>query len=385
VFFFAGWEGAWRPFLPFFSLHALTPLLSIPSHPPPPSAAAGLADCAVFCGGRTDIGHTDLSPDAMSTAVSCLWSRPKAGGSGGSSGDAATASSSARRPAAPIGRAATLAALAAAGPPGSLADPTVDVVLVASGGGGEAGNTTPARFPAHRLVLAAHSAVFAAMWASPMREGGPSNSGCSSPARGPPEISLPDVAPATAAALLAYCYGSSPSLPSSVPALTALFEAGDKYDMRGLVAECVAGLRARAHPAHVAGLLALADARQCGPLRDVCAETAAKALPAVLANPSFAALVTDAPGLGLGLISEVVTRLGVAGGDGGSGAADGVATAAVDGAEDEEDEGEGATPPVSPRPAVGEEGDGGSAPATPAASPPPSPRAGPAAPATPAQ
>ena len=304
-------------------------------------AAAGLADCAVFVGGRTAIPPYEpvpVTPDTMSCAVDILWVRKDAtrvGGAGGTAGGAPASASSSAPP--PIGRAAMLAALASHSPaaagPGAR-DPTADVILLAGeqGGPGGLGGGGPVPFAAHRFVLAAHSAVFAAMWGSGMREGsscggvgllGEGGGGGGGGGRkattdgGPPaplvEVALPDVAPPTAAALLAYCYGSSPALPATVPELRALYEVADKYDMPGLMGEVLGGLRARAGAADLAGLLALADARHSAPLRSVCADAATRSLPALLASPSFAALVTGAPALGLGLISEVVAKLGVGG------------------------------------------------------------------------
>lgn len=294
-------------------------------------AAAGLADCAVFVGGRTGIPPYEpvpVTPDAMSAAVDILWVRK---------GDSGKAGTSAKTGSPPIGRAAMLAALAGHDPAAAAAlplpaDPTPDVLLLA--GDAPAG---PVPFRAHRFVLAAHSTVFAAMWGSGMREGG----SCGGTTTNPSdllEVALPDVSPPTASALLAYCYASTPTLPASVPELRALYEAGDKYDMPGLVREVLGALRTRVGAGDLASLLALADARHSAPLRSVCADAAARSLPDLLASPSFAALVTGAPELGLGLISEVVAKLGVVGLSDGKGKGDeaGASTSSSDEEENEE-------------------------------------------------
>jgi hypothetical protein len=329
----AAWEfdlanGAWHPLFASDTAAAATASGSNGSHGASSSssssgptarewhAAAGLADCAVFVGGRTGIPPYEpvpVTPDDMSSAVDILWVRKDAG--------AKASSLSSFTP--PIGRAATLAALAAHVPSaaawGGNADPTADVVLMA--GGDHAHPPTPLR--AHRFVLAAHSSVFAAMWGSGMREGshcggvGRKEDGSGKPTTPLVEVALPDVPAPTAAALLSYCYASTPTLPTSVPDLRALYEAADKYDMGGLVREVLNALRARVGAGDLAGLLALADARHSAPLRDVCTDAAARSLPALLASPSFAELITGAPALGLGLISEVVAKLGVVGLGGG--------------------------------------------------------------------
>jgi hypothetical protein len=108
--------------------------------------------------------------------------------------------------------------------------------------------------------------------------------------------------------------------------------------MPGLVREVLGALRTRVGAGDLASLLALADARHSAPLRSVCADAAARSLPDLLASPSFAALVTGAPELGLGLISEVVAKLGVVGLSDGKGKGDeaGASTSSSDEEENEE-------------------------------------------------
>ena len=171
-----------------------------------------------------------------------------------------------------------------------------DVTLIAS---------DHTRVPASRTVLAAHSAVFRAMWASPSTwaEGGGG------------DVNVSDVSGSTLKALVAYCHGALPALPPSLPSLLALFEAADKYDVAGLVAETVAGAAARAGPADVAALLAAADRRACAPLAAVCDDVAAAGLGGLLKEASFAALCVSEPHAALGLVRRAAARLGVPGCD----------------------------------------------------------------------
>ncbi|CAL8470672.1 g10214 [Coccomyxa elongata] len=232
-------------------------------------AALGLQDCMVVVGGRADIPDFEpipLSCDTMCSAVEILWYRapPQA------------------HP--PTGKAALLGSVR--GLCGS--EHLADVCLVVCGH----------RMPAHRHVLAPHSPVFERMWSSSMSE------------METAEVTITDLHPTTVELLLQYCYGCLHTMPSHHAEVIELFKAADKYDVLGLVQECVASFRQLTGAHEVAPLLQVAAERHSGDLRAVCVDVAALCLPDVLEADSFRQLVAHQPELSLDFIRETALRLG---------------------------------------------------------------------------
>ncbi|CAK0782930.1 hypothetical protein CVIRNUC_006125 [Coccomyxa viridis] len=232
-------------------------------------AAIGLQDCMVVVGGRVDIPEFEpipISSDTMCSAVEILWHRPPS--------DAQP----------PTGRAALMRSVQELYGSTHLAD----VSLVVCG----------RHMPAHRHVLAPHSPVFERMWQHPMSEAKTA------------QVCISDLDCDTVELLLRYCYGCLQELPSDHSQVIELFKAADKYDVLGLVQECVARFRQLTGADEIAPLLQVAAERHSEELRAVCVDITANCLPDVLVTNSFRELTAGQPELALNFVRETSIRLG---------------------------------------------------------------------------
>lgn len=69
------------------------------------------------------------------------------------------------------------------------------------------------------------------------------------------EVHIPDVEESTIRTLLSYMYGGLRVMPQGTRAVLDLFKAADKYDVPGLVSECMHVLHRIAQAGDVAALL----------------------------------------------------------------------------------------------------------------------------------
>lgn len=122
-----------------------------------------------------------------------------------------------------------------------------DVTLVVGG----------VRVPAHCHVLATHSSVFERMWDSWMKEAETR------------EVVIEDVPFETMMCLVQYMYGVLEEIPQDHQAVVDLFKAADKYNIKGLVNECVVVFRKLTRDDTLASLLEVSEERSNQELRNV--------------------------------------------------------------------------------------------------------------------
>ncbi|KAK9829027.1 hypothetical protein WJX72_003488 [[Myrmecia] bisecta] len=235
--------------------------------------AIGLQDCMVVVGGRIEIPEYEpipISCDTMATAVEILWYRAPPNKQQ------------------PTGNAVLLSSVRDMFNSPHLSD----ITLVVEG----------RRVPAHRHVLATHSPVFEAMFqqcldGSKMREVETH------------QVHISDLRYDTVMLLLRYMYGCLQDFPRHHTEVIELFRASDKYDVRGLVKECVQVFRKITRADHLAPLLQVADEHDSEELRSVCMDIASTCLPDMVVAPSFQQLMHTNPGLGCSFIREVSLKL----------------------------------------------------------------------------
>ncbi|KAK9787629.1 hypothetical protein WJX73_006766 [Symbiochloris irregularis] len=233
-------------------------------------AALGLQDCVVVVGGREDAQEYEplaMACDTMATAVEILWVRPSAPHG------------------APAGRALTLQGMSRL----CLSPHMSDVTLCVSG----------VDLPAHKQILAMHSRVFDRMWAHPDFAEASSS-----------RVNITDLDPGTMRLLLQYMYGSLQVMPAGTHAIVDLLKAADKYDVDGLVAECMHKITQVAHIDDVAPLLQVAFERDSEELRAVCMSVAVTCLPNLVVSQGFQELVQTHPELGMQFVRDVTMQLG---------------------------------------------------------------------------
>lgn len=153
------------------------------------------------------------------------------------------------------------------------------------------------RVPAHAHVLATHSSVFERMWDSRMREAETH------------EVVIQDVPYETMMLLIQYMYGVLSEVPSDHAAVVELFKAADKYQVGGLVKECIVVFKKITNENTLAPLLEVSEERNNVELMQVCEEIAFKRLELVLLTDSFKYLTQRNPDLTLPFVSHVLRRL----------------------------------------------------------------------------
>ncbi|GMH38370.1 hypothetical protein BSKO_06254 [Bryopsis sp. KO-2023] len=151
--------------------------------------------------------------------------------------------------------------------------------------------------PAHCHVLASHSSVFERMWGSWMKEAETR------------EVVIQDVPLDTMVCVVKYMYGVLDEIPQDHEAVVELFKAADKYNIKGLVNECVVMFRKLTGKDTIASLLEVAEERSHDELRKVCEEIALKHLSYILLTQSFKELTQRNPDLALPFVSKVLAAI----------------------------------------------------------------------------
>jgi len=239
----------------------------------PPSArewhtAIGIGDRMVVVGGRVDIPDYEpipLSFDTMCTDVEILEYRKPPD------------------PRSPTGKANILAIYRKLYNSPYLSDVTLIV--------------EDKKFPAHCHVLATHSSVFERMWESSMQE------------METREVIIEDVSQDTMILFLQYMYGVLETVPDNHQVVIDLFKAADKYNVKGLVQECVVMFEKLTDEDTLAPLLEVAEERNNDELRNVCEQIALKRLSKILLTEAFTSLTQRNPHLTLPFIHKVLQRL----------------------------------------------------------------------------
>lgn len=152
------------------------------------------------------------------------------------------------------------------------------------------------RIDAHSVVLAARSPVFAAMFASPMREGRDK------------EVVIDDLEASAVRALLSFLYTGTVEvevLRSDEPAL-ALLQAAHRYEVSSLVERIAKALAARFDVNTVAEWLQVADLIGCKSFRSQCLEFMRQHMPEVQTTESFARLTSNRPAVLADIIAALV-------------------------------------------------------------------------------
>ncbi|KAL0020200.1 hypothetical protein WJX79_010998 [Trebouxia sp. C0005] len=164
--------------------------------------------------------------------------------------------------------------------------------------GGGWGPVEDRQIPAHRHVLATHSSMFDRMWNHSMKE----VETC--------EVHISDFDYDTISWMLRYMYGCLELSPQhlSHAKVLELFKAADKYDVPGLVKECVQIFRKITRSADVAPLLQVAHERSSTELQAVCMEVAGECLPNVVVTASFKALTQIQPDMAMSFMQIVTTH-----------------------------------------------------------------------------
>lgn len=153
------------------------------------------------------------------------------------------------------------------------------------------------KFPAHCHVLATHSSVFERMWESTMQE------------METREVRIEDVSQDTMILFLQYMYGVLETVPDNHQVVIDLFKAADKYNVKGLVQECVVMFEKLTDEDTLAPLLEVAEERNNDELRRVCEQIALKRLSKILLTEAFMSLTQRNPHLTLPFIHQVLQRL----------------------------------------------------------------------------
>ncbi|KAL3161670.1 hypothetical protein ABBQ38_008771 [Trebouxia sp. C0009 RCD-2024] len=232
----------------------------------------GLQDCMVVVGGRLGIPGEEPIPvtcDLMSRAVEILWWKPPP------------------QHQQPTGKVQMLNSVMELYNNTHLSDVTLVV--------------EDRHIPAHRHVLATHSQMFDRMWNHSMKEVETS------------EVCIPDFDYDTISWMLRYMYGCLELTPQhlSHARVLELFKAADKYDVAGLVKECIQIFKKITHAADVAPLLQVAHERSSVELQAVCMEVAGDCLPNVVVTASFKALAQVHPDLSMSFVSDVAKKMGL--------------------------------------------------------------------------
>ncbi|DBB04815.1 TPA: hypothetical protein ACH3X3_010105 [Trebouxia sp. C0006] len=234
--------------------------------------ALGLQDCMVVVGGRVSIPGEEPIPvtcDQMSKSVEILWWKPPP------------------QQQQPTGKVQMLNSVMELYNNTHLSDMTLIV--------------EDRQIPAHRHVLATHSSMFDRMWNHSMKEVETS------------EVHISDFDYDTISWMLRYMYGCLELSPQNLShaKVLELFKAADKYDVPGLVKECVQIFRKITRSADVAPLLQVAHERSSTELQAVCMEVAGECLPNVVVTASFKALTQIQPDMAMSFVSEVAKKMGM--------------------------------------------------------------------------
>jgi len=141
------------------------------------------------------------------------------------------------------------------------------------------------RFPAHRLVLAAQSDAFDAMFNGGMKE---DTTG---------EVTVEDMRPEVMKSFLSYLYGCLNAIRPDQA--MDLFRASDRYGVQSLRAECFNMLQAAIDAQNAAAIAQLADEHNCEQLLNACIRFTANAqdLPKVVGSAAYMDLMRHNPEL----------------------------------------------------------------------------------------
>lgn len=154
-------------------------------------------------------------------------------------------------------------------------EPHSDVVLIVDN----------KRFPAHRLVLAAQSEIFDAMFQGGMKE---DTTG---------QVVVEDMRPEVMRSFLSYLYGCLDSIRPDQA--MELFRASDRYGVLSLRTECLQMLKSAIDVSNAAAIVQLADEHQCDELFQACIKFTANApdLPRVVGSVAYMDLMRGYPEL----------------------------------------------------------------------------------------